>query len=356
MKKINFYAGPAILPQEVFEQASAAVLNFKDTGLSVLEISHRSAAFEEVIEEARQLVKELLNLPPHYEVLFLGGGASMQFCQVPYNLLRPNGKAAYVNTGVWSKNAIHEARLFGLTEVIASSEDGNFSYIPDVPNVGSEYDYLHITTNNTIFGTQYHQLPQCDCPLVADMSSDIFSKPIDATRFDLFYAGAQKNLGPAGVTLVVVNTDILGKTDRPIPTMLDYRIHIKKGSMFNTPPVFSVYGCYLTLQWIKKQGLTAIGNQNRLKATLLYDEIDRNSLFTATARPQDRSQMNVTFTINKPDLEKTFLEFAQQNNCVGIKGHRLVGGFRASIYNAMPVEGVKTLVEVMKKFEEMYAE
>ncbi|OWY21609.1 3-phosphoserine/phosphohydroxythreonine transaminase [Sphingobacteriales bacterium UPWRP_1] len=355
MKKINFYAGPSILPREVIEQLAQGVLNFNESGLSVLEISHRSADFEAVIANACELVKELLHLPAHYEVLFLGGGASMQFCQVPYNLLPPNGTAAYVNTGVWATGAIHEARFFGNTEVVASSEEGNFSYIPQIPMIGKEYAYLHITTNNTIFGTQYHQLPTCECPLVADMSSDIFSKKTDASKFDLFYAGAQKNLGPAGTTLVVVNPEILGKTNRAIPTMLNYQTHIKKGSMFNTPPVFAVYGCYLTLQWIKKRGIEQIEADNNAKAALLYAEIDRNSLFTGTAKPEHRSVMNATFTINRPELEKTFLQFATEAGCVGIKGHRLVGGFRASMYNAMNIEGVKTLAEVMKTFENKYA-
>ena len=355
MKTINFYAGPSILPREVIEQSAQALLDFNGTGLSILEISHRSTEFEEVIDGAVALVKELLNLPPSYEVLFLGGGASMQFCQVPYNLLPVDGKAAYINTGVWARNAIHEANMFGQTAVLASSEDANFSYIPNIPKVSDEYAYLHITTNNTIFGTQYHEFPDCDCPLVADMSSDIFSKKIDASKFDLIYAGAQKNIGPAGVTLVIVNKEILGKTQRQIPTMLNYQTHIKNGSMFNTPPVFAVYSCYLTLQWIKKRGIAQIETDNQAKAQLLYTEIERNSLFEPTANPKDRSTMNVTFVMNRPELEKDFLQFALDNGCIGIKGHRLVGGFRASLYNAMDLDGVKVLVDTMKSFEDKHA-
>lgn len=355
MKKINFYAGPSILPREVVEQSAQALIDFKDTGLSILEISHRSTAFEEVMDGAVALVKELLDLPPSYEVLFLGGGASMQFCQVPYNLLRADGKAAYINTGVWARNAIHEANMFGQTTVLATSEDSNFSYIPNIPKVGNEYAYLHITTNNTIFGTQYHEFPECDCPLVADMSSDIFSKKIDASKFDLIYAGAQKNLGPAGVTVVIVNPEILGKTERQIPTMLNYQTHIKNGSMFNTPPVFAVYGCYLTLEWIKKRGIARIEADNQAKAQLLYSEIDRNSLFSPTANPKDRSTMNATFVMNRSELEKEFLQFALDCGCIGIKGHRLVGGFRASLYNAMDLDGVQVLVDAMKFFENKHA-
>ncbi|QQS29331.1 MAG: 3-phosphoserine/phosphohydroxythreonine transaminase [Sphingobacteriales bacterium] len=355
MKKINFYAGPSILPREVIEESAQALLDFNGTGLSILETSHRSSTFENVINGARDLVKELLSLPPKYEVLFLGGGASMQFCQIPFNLLPSDGKAAYFNTGVWAKNAIHEAKMFGQTTVVASSEDANFSYIPSFPKVGSDFSYLHITTNNTIFGTQFHEYPECNCPLVADMSSDIFSKKTDAAKFDLIYAGAQKNIGPAGTTLVIVNTELLGKVDRQIPTMLDYQIHIKNKSMFNTPPVFAIYTCYLTLQWIKKRGIERIEADNREKAGHLYAEIDRNSLFTGTVNSKDRSLMNVTFVMNRPELETSFLNFALENGCVGIKGHRLVGGFRASLYNAMDLDGVKILVDVMKTFEEKHA-
>lgn len=356
MKKLNFYSGPAILPPSVLEKAAQAVLDFNGSGLSILEISHRSSAFQEVMDGARALVRELYELPTDYEVLFLTGGASTQFPLIPYNLLPQGGTAAYLETGQWAENAIKEARLFGNVAVVASSRDANFSYIPKQYTVPSNATYLHVTTNNTIYGTQLHSIPQSHCPIVADMSSDIFSRPFDATQCGVIYAGAQKNMGAAGTTVVIVRKDLLGKTNRAIPTMFDYQTHIAKGSMFNTPPVFAIYVSYLTLQWIKQRGLAKIGSDNQQKADTLYTEIDRNSLFTGTVtKPEDRSQMNVTFRCNNTNLEQSFLDLATQNNCIGIKGYRTVGGFRASIYNAMDLAGVQTLVQLMQHFEEQYA-
>lgn len=357
MKQHNFSAGPAILPQAVFEQAAAAIRDFNGMGLSILEISHRSKAFTEVMDEAQALVLELAGLSADdYAVLFLGGGASSQFFMVPMNLLDADQTAAYVNTGAWATKAIKEARLFGQVEVVASSEDRAFTYIPKGWTVPAAARYVHITTNNTIRGTQYHALPQTgSVPLVADMSSDIFSRPLDFGRFGLFYAGAQKNLGPAGVTLVVVRKDLVGKTRRQLPTMLDYQTHIDKGSMFNTPPVFPIYTLMLTLRWIKKSGgLEAMARRNRAKATLFYDELDRNPLFHGTAAPEDRSWMNATFVLEKPELEQAFLEACKAAGCTGLKGHRSVGGFRASMYNALELESVQALVEVMRHFAERH--
>lgn len=355
MKKHNFYAGPSILSPYAIENTAAAVKDFAGTGLSVLEVSHRSKEFVAVIEEARALIKELLEIPEGYEVLFLGGGASMQFCQVPFNLL--NKKAAYTETGTWAKNAIKEAKLFGEVIVIGSSADKNFSYIPKGYTIPADCEYFHYTSNNTIYGTEVLETPNVAMPLVCDMSSDFMSHPVDVSKFDLIYAGAQKNLGPAGVTVVIVKKDALGKVDRKIPTMLDYRTHIEKESMFNTPPVLPIYTTLQTLKWYKELGgLKEIEKRNIAKADLLYNEIDRNRLFEGTAAKEDRSRMNVCFVM-KPeykDLEEAFLEYVKTKGIVGLKGHRSVGGFRASIYNAMPIESVQVLVDAMREFEQKY--
>lgn len=353
----NFSAGPGILPQEVLKQASEAVLNFNNLNLSLLEISHRSKDFIAVMEEARSLVKELLGLDNNYQVLFLGGGASLQFAMVPYNLLRENGKAAYVNTGVWASKAIKEAKLIGNTDVIASSEDRKFAYIPKGYTIPTDADYLHITSNNTIYGTQMPSFPESPIPLVCDMSSDIFSRKVDGKKFALIYAGAQKNMGPAGTTMVAVREDVLGKVERKMLSMLDYRVHIKGESMYNTPPVYPVYVSMLTMKWLRDSGgVEWIEKINNQKAELLYAEIDRNSMFKGTVEAkEDRSKMNVTFVMNKPELEAEFDKMAKEANLSGLKGHRDVGGYRASIYNALPLESVKVLVEVMKEFENKFA-
>lgn len=353
--KHNFSAGPAILPQEVFQEAAQAVLNFNGSGLSLLEMSHRGADFVAVLDEAQALIKELLHLPDGYHVLFLGGGASSQFFMVPMNLLNDSDRAGYVNTGTWATNAIKEATAFGKIEVLASSEDRNFSYIPRDYDVPADLKYLHITSNNTIFGTQYHFWPETDVPLVCDMSSDIFSRPFPIERFGLIYAGAQKNMGPAGVTLVIVREDLLGKVNRHIPTMLNYHTHIQKGSMYNTPPVFPIYVSMLTLRWVKKMGgLTAMESLNRAKAACLYAEIERNSLFTGTVEPQDRSWMNATFLLKDASLNEAFQTACKAAEIVGIKGHRSVGGFRASMYNALDIASVEALVNVMREFEQKH--
>ncbi|MBN1985890.1 MAG: 3-phosphoserine/phosphohydroxythreonine transaminase [Prolixibacteraceae bacterium] len=353
MKKHNFYAGPSILPEFTKEKTAEATMNFAGTGLSLMEVSHRSKEFVAVMDEAVALVKELMNVPEGYSVLFLQGGASMQFLMAPYNLL--NKKAAYLNTGAWSKKAIKEARFFGEVAVVATSEDKNFNYIPKTFEVPADADYLHITTNNTIFGTEILTDLDVSVPLIADMSSDILSRPMDVSKYDLIYAGAQKNLGPSGATLVIVKNSALGKVERPIPTMLNYQTHIDNGSMFNTPSTLAVFGCLQTLIWLKDQGgVEAIEKVNIEKATILYDELDRNKLFVSTVPiPEDRSRMNVTFVMapEYSELEKEFLDFATVRGMVGIKGHRSVGGFRASIYNAMPVSSVKALVETMQEFE-----
>ncbi len=347
----NFNAGPSILPKTVFEEASQAVLNYNNTGLSILEIGHRTPVFQKVIDEARALVSELMQLDDNHEVLFLHGGASTQFMQVPMNLLDDKETAAYTDTGVWSTKAIKEAKLFGKVEVVCSSRESNFNFIPKDFAVPNDSKYVHITTNNTIYGTQWQKIPKTSNSLVADMSSDIFSKVIDFNSFDLIYAGAQKNMGPAGVNLVVVNKNILGKVKRNIPTMLDYRNHIREGSMLNTPPVFAIYVCMLTLQWLKAQGgVSAIEKLNNEKAALLYTAIDENPLFTGTVNKDDRSKMNVCFVMNDPELEEPFLQFTKQQGIVGIKGHRLVGGFRASLYNALPLSSVEVLAQLMKEF------
>jgi phosphoserine aminotransferase len=353
-KPHNFSAGPCILPQEVFQEASQAVLNFNNSGLSLLEMSHRSKDFIEVMDEARALVKEVLNVPDNYTVLFLQGGASLGFYISAINFLTQNGKAAYLNTGQWSKNAIKEAKKLGAVEVIGSSEDKNFNYIPKGYEIPKDADYVHYTSNNTIFGTQFKSFPESPVPVICDMSSDIFSKPIDVSKYACIYAGAQKNLGPAGATLYIVNNDLLGKTGRDIPSMLDLQIHHKKDSMFNTPPVFSIYVSMLTLRWMKKLGGVAeLEKRNNLKAETLYNEIDRNPLFEGTANVEDRSTMNPTFVLTKPELEETFNKLWKDANISGIKGHRSVGGYRASMYNALPLESVQALVSVMQQLEKL---
>ena len=353
MKKYNFGAGPSILPQEVIRATAEACINFDGMDLSLMEISHRSSNFQAVIDEARALIAELLQLPADYSVIFLGGGASTQFCYVPYNLLEH--KAAYLNTGTWAKKALKEAKLFGEVVEVASSEAAHYTYLPKDFTVPTDADYFHITTNNTIYGTEWHEDLDSPVPLVADMSSDIFSRVIDPTKYALIYAGAQKNLSMAGVTLVIVRNDVLGKVTRPLPTMIDYRTHIDKGSMFNTPPVVPIFTCLQTLRWIKAQGGVAeMERRAHQRAQLLYGEIDRNSLFRGTVTdPADRSYMNVCFVMAEGHeaLESEFLSFATARGMHGIKGHRSVGGFRASTYNAMPLEGVQALVETMQAFE-----
>ena len=353
MKKHNFYAGPSILPQYTIEKTLEGIQNFAGTGLSVLEISHRSKEFVAVMEEAQRLFKELLDIPDGYSVLFLQGGASTQFAMVPYNLL--NTKAAYLDTGAWSSKAIKEAKGFGETEVVASSKDQGYNYIPKDYKIPEDADYFHITTNNTIAGTEIKEDIDSPVPLVADMSSDIFSRPVDVSKYALIYGGAQKNLGPAGATFVIIKDDILGKVSRHIPTMLNYQTHIDKGSMFNTPPVLAVFSALQTLKWLKDNGgVAAAQKRNIEKANLLYDEIDRNKLFKAAVpNPEDRSLMNITFVMNDDykQHEQDFLDYAAQQGIVGIKGHRSVGGFRASTYNALPKESVKVLVKAMQDFE-----
>ncbi len=352
MKKHNFYAGPSILPDYTIENTADAVRDFAGTGLSVMEISHRSKEFVAVMEEAQALFKELLNIPDGYSVLFLGGGASTQFAMIPFNLL--NKKAAYLNTGAWSKKAIKEAKLFGEVDIVASSEDKNFSYIPKGYTIPEDADYFHITTNNTIYGTEIREDIDSPVPLVADMSSDIFSRPVDVSKYAIIYGGAQKNLAPAGVTFVIIRNDILGKVDRKIPTMLNYQTHIYKGSMFNTPPVLPVFAALQTLKWLKnKGGVEEMNKINVKKAGMLYDEIDRNSMFKGTVAKEDRSIMNVCFVMNDgyEEKEKAFLDFATERGMIGIKGHRSVGGFRASTYNALPVESVEALIQAMQDFE-----
>lgn len=357
MSKVhNFSAGPGILPAEVLKQASEACINFDNLNLSLLEISHRSKNFEKVIDDSRSLVKELFEVGDEYEVLYLGGGASLQFAMVPYNLLTEKGYAAYVNTGVWASKAIKEAKIIGNAKVIASSEDKNFNYVPKGYEIPTDADYLHITSNNTIFGTQMKEFPKTSIPLVCDMSSDIFSRKVNAKDFDLIYAGAQKNMGPAGSTMVMVKKSALGKTGRKMLSMLDYNVHIKGGTMYNTPPVFPIYVTMLTLQWLKKNGGIAwIEKLNQQKSDLLYNEIDRNSLFVGTTAKEDRSQMNVCFLLNKPELEPEFDKLWKDANISGIRGHRDVGGYRASLYNALPLESVQVLVDIMKAFEKQKA-
>jgi len=348
----NFSAGPGILPQEAIEQSIAALKNFSGTNLSLLEVSHRGKEFEAVMEEARQTVRELFQVPDTYSVLFLQGGASMQFCMIPYNLLDEGETAAYVNSGVWAKKAIKEAKLFGNVNVVASSEDKNFSYIPKGWTAPADAKYLHITSNNTIYGTQYQEFPNANIPVICDMSSDIFSRPIDINQFDMIYAGAQKNMGPAGVTLVIIKNDLLGKVKRAIPSMLDYQVHIEGESMFNTPPVFPIYVSLQTLKWVKSMGgCAAMATRNQEKADLIYGEIDRNSLFVGTAATEDRSKMNVCFVMKDDSLNDEFMALCKEHKLSGLKGHRSVGGFRASIYNALPIESVQALVDTMQQFE-----
>ncbi|WP_373058888.1 3-phosphoserine/phosphohydroxythreonine transaminase [Zunongwangia sp. H14] len=351
MKKHNFSAGPCILPQEVFQQASQAVLDFDNSSLSILEISHRSSAFVNVMEEARELALELLNLENKgYKSLFLHGGASMQFLMTAYNFL--NRKAAYLNTGTWSSKAIKEARLFGEVIEVASSKDTNFSYIPKNYSIPEDADYFHCTSNNTIFGTQMKSFPHTGIPLVCDMSSDIFSRDLDFSKFDLIYAGAQKNMGPAGATLVVIKEDILEKVSRQIPSMMSYKVHIEKDSMFNTPPVYAVYVSLLTLRWLKAEGgIKALETKNKEKAELIYNEIDRNPLFKGFAEIEDRSHMNATFNLTDQALKEKFDELWKNAGINGLSGHRSVGGYRASMYNALPLESVKVLVDTMQELE-----
>jgi phosphoserine aminotransferase len=352
MKIVNFSAGPSILPKEVIDQAALAIKDYEGTGLSILEVSHRSKQFIETMTNAISLVKELYSLNEDYEVMFLTGGASSQFFMVPMNLLNDDDTAGYVCTGSWAKNAIKEAKAFGKINVLASSEEDNFKYIPKGYDIPSELKYLHLTSNNTIFGTQFHEWPETDVKFVCDMSSDIFSRNIDINKFDLIYGGAQKNMGPAGCTLVIVKKDILGKVNRYLPTMLKYETHIENGSMYNTPPVYAVYVSMLTMQWIKNNGgLTEIEKKNEAKAKILYNEIDRNGMFYGHAVKEDRSLMNVCFRLHNESLDAEFNKRCNEAGLDGLKGHRSVGGFRASIYNAMPIEGVQSLVDLMIDFE-----
>ncbi len=353
MKKHNFYAGPSILPQFTLDETMKGIQDFAGTGLSVLEISHRSKEFVAVVDEAQDLFKELLNIPDNYSVIFLGGGASTQFLMIPFNLM--NKKSAYLNTGTWAANALKEAKFFGEVVEVASSKDSMYNYIPKGYVVPEDADYFHITTNNTIYGTEIFEDFDCKIPLVADMSSDIFSRPIDVSKYALIYGGAQKNLAPSGVTFVIIRNDILGKVDRAIPTIMNYQTHIDKESMFNTPPVLPIFSALQTLKWLKAQGgVAAMEKRNIEKANLLYDEINRNKCFQPTIKDKaDRSRMNICFVMNKgyEAFEKEFLDLATANGMMGLKGHRSVGGFRASTYNALPKESVEALVALMKEFE-----
>ena len=351
-KKHNFSAGPCILPQEVFEKSAQAILDFNGIGLSLLEISHRSKDFVAVMDEARAIVKRLMNLNNDYEVLYLGGGASLQFVMVPFNLMKSeNGKAAYLDTGVWAAGAIKEAKKFGSVDVVGSSKEDNYSYVPKDYTVGSEYDYFHCTSNNTIYGTQMKTFPKVDTLMVCDMSSDIFSRELDFSQFDLIYAGAQKNMGPAGVTLVVVKKEILGKSGRDIPSILDYSQHIAKESMYNTPPVFPVYASLLTLQHLENNGgIAAAEARNEAKAKLLYEEIDRNPLFETFCKKEDRSLMNVSFRLLDESKKESFDNAWKTAGISGLNGHRSIGGYRASLYNALPLESGQVVVDVMKNF------
>ena len=356
MKKYNFNAGPSILPREVIEDTAKAILDFNGSGLSLMEISHRAKDFQPVLDEAVALFKELLNIPEGYSVLFLGGGASLEFCMVPYNFL--DKKAAYLNTGVWAKKAMKEAKAFGEVVEVASSAEATYTYIPKDYTIPTDADYFHITTNNTIYGTELKEDPVSPVPLIGDMSSDIFSRPIDVSKYICIYGGAQKNLAPAGVTFVIVKNDALGKVSRYIPTMLNYQTHIDGGSMFNTPPVVPIYAAMLTLRWIKANGgVKEMDRRANEKAELLYGEIDRNKMFVGTVTDKkDRSRMNICFVMapEYKDLEADFLKFATERGMVGLKGHRSVGGFRASCYNAMPIESVQALVDCMQEFEKLY--
>jgi phosphoserine aminotransferase len=352
MKKYNFNAGPSMLPREVIENTAKQILDFNGSGLSLAEISHRAKDFQPVVDEAEALVKELLEVPDGYKVLFLGGGASLEFCMIPYNFLIK--KAAYLNTGVWAKKAMKEAKLFGEVVEVASSADANYTFIPKGWTVPADADYLHITTNNTIYGTEVRKDYDVNVPMIADMSSDIFSRPVDVSKYNAIYAGAQKNLSMAGVTIIIVKEDALGKAPRQIPTMLDYRTHVDKGSMFNTPPVVPIYTALENLRWIKAQGgVKEMDRRACQRAEMLYSEIDRNKLFKGTVAEEDRSVMNLCFVMNEEyaELEKAFLDFAIGKGMVGVKGHRSVGGFRASCYNAQTIEGVQALIDCMKEFE-----
>lgn len=351
--KYNFGAGPCILPQEVFKQAAQAVLDFNGTGLSILEISHRSSEFEAVVDETVRLIKELLNIPEGYSVVLLQGGASLQFSMVPMNLLGENQSAAYLDSGVWATKALKEAKLFGNVNVVASSKDQNYSYIPKDYVIPEDSAYFHFTSNNTIYGTELFNLPKTSVPIVCDMSSDILSRVITVSDFDLIYAGAQKNMGPAGVTVAIIKDDLLGKVDRKIPSMLDYKVQIDGGSMYNTPPVFAIYVSMLNLRWLKsKGGVAQIEIENIAKSDALYREIDRNPFFKGTCKVEDRSKMNVCFVMEDPELEKPFLKFAEDRDIIGIKGHRSVGGFRASMYNGLPITSVHVLIDAMQDFTE----
>ncbi len=356
MKKHNFNAGPSILPRIAIENTAKAVLDLNGIGMSILEISHRSKDFQAVIDEAVALFKEVLNIPDNYHVLFLGGGASLQFCMAPFNLL--NKKAAYLETGVWAKKALKEAKLFGEVVTVASSSDKNFNYIPKGWTIPADADYFHITTNNTIYGTEIREDFDSPVTLVADMSSDILSRPVDVSKYGMIYGGAQKNLGPAGVTFVIIRDDILGKVERAIPTMLDYRTHIKEGSMFNTPPCLPIFTVKETLKWIKELGgVKVMEEMNKKKANLLYDAIDNSKMFVGTVEKDSRSRMNICFVMKEQykDKEDAFMEFAKGKGMVGIKGHRSVGGFRASTYNALPIESVQALIDAMHEFEKANA-
>lgn len=352
MKKHNFNAGPAILPRIAVENTANAILELNGSGMGLMEISHRSKDFQAIIDEAVALFKELLDIPEGYHVLFLGGGASMQFAMVPFNLMRK--KAAYLETGVWAKKAIKEAKLFGEVAIVASSADKNFNFVPSVYEIPADADYFHITTNNTIYGTELRTDPNSAITMIADMSSDILSRKVDVSKYGIIYGGAQKNAGPAGVTFVIIREDILGKVDRVLPSMLDYRTHIKEGSMFNTPPCVPIFGLKETLKWVKAMGgVTAMEKRNLEKANLLYSAIDNSKMFLGTAEKDSRSLMNICFVMKPEYLEKEadFLTFAQSKGMVGLKGHRSVGGFRASCYNALELESVKALIDCMKEFE-----
>lgn len=355
MKKHNFFAGPAILPEEVKQQASRSILDFEGMGLSVMEISHRSPQWVSVMDKATTLVKDLLKVPEGYSVLFLGGGASSQFYMTAMNLLGQNDKAGYIDTGTWSAKAIKEAKLFGEVEVVASSQDKKYSYIPKEYTIADDIKYLHYTSNNTVYGTQFSKIPNVDVPLVADMSSDIFSRPVDVRKYDIIYCGAQKNMGPSGVTLVLVKNNAIGKSGRKLTSMLDYQTHINKDSMFNTPPVLPIYISMLTMQWVKDNGgVDAMEKRNRSKSELLYKEIKANEMFEMLVADEDRSQMNACFRLKNEGLEELLLNMAKDAGIYGIKGHRSVGGFRASMYNAMDIESVEVLVDVMKTFTKLH--
>lgn len=355
MKQHNFNAGPSILPQVTIEETAKAVINFNNTGLSILEISHRAKYFQPVVDEAEALFKELLEIPDGYKTIFLGGGASLQFCMMPYNFLKT--KAAYLNTGTWANKAMKEAKNFGEVVEVASSKDKNYSYIPKDYTIPTDADYFHITTNNTIFGTEIRKELDSPVMMIADMSSDIFSRPLDVSKYAAIYGGAQKNLAPAGLTFAIVKEDLLGQAPRVVPTMLDYRTHTENGSMFNTPPVLPIFSAVQTLRWLKEMGgLKVMEQRNIEKATMLYDAIDSSKMFVGTAAAEDRSLMNICFVMKEEykELESEFAKFATENGMVGIKGHRSVGGFRASTYNALPKESVQALIDCMKQFEAKY--